>query len=179
MKYCPYCGKELMDAAVICVGCGCAVGTPPPAAAPMPTQPYYATAQAPQQLLQKLSQRVQIDGIIWLVIGILQVLSGLSASALLSFLGFDGIAWTLLIVGVLNIVAAAQDLKYSKAVLLDPRDIVPKFEPLVGPIITLIYNLLIGGLIGVAGSIYYFIAVRGFVMDNRAAFDAMGRGQSI
>lgn len=27
MKYCSKCGKELMDEAVICVGCGCAVET--------------------------------------------------------------------------------------------------------------------------------------------------------
>ena len=43
-------------------------------------------------------------------------------------------------------------------------------KPLTGPIITLIYNLLIGGVIGVAGSIYYFAAVRGYVMENEQAF---------
>ena len=25
MKFCTYCGKELMDEAVVCMGCGCAV----------------------------------------------------------------------------------------------------------------------------------------------------------
>lgn len=25
MKYCQHCGKEIMDAAVVCPGCGCAV----------------------------------------------------------------------------------------------------------------------------------------------------------
>ena len=25
MKYCTHCGKELLDEAVICVGCGCSV----------------------------------------------------------------------------------------------------------------------------------------------------------
>lgn len=27
MKFCQHCGKELMDAAVICTGCGCSVQT--------------------------------------------------------------------------------------------------------------------------------------------------------
>lgn len=28
MKYCRHCGKELLDEAVICFGCGCATGVP-------------------------------------------------------------------------------------------------------------------------------------------------------
>ena len=28
MKYCSKCGKELLDEAVVCPGCGCAVGNP-------------------------------------------------------------------------------------------------------------------------------------------------------
>lgn len=40
MKFCEKCGKELMDEAVVCVGCGCPVNTTP---AQQPYQP------APQQ----------------------------------------------------------------------------------------------------------------------------------
>lgn len=29
MKYCSHCGKEIMDAAVVCPGCGCAVPRTP------------------------------------------------------------------------------------------------------------------------------------------------------
>ena len=39
MKYCTKCGKELMDEAVLCVGCGCLTSTAPvhrPAPAPVP-----------------------------------------------------------------------------------------------------------------------------------------------
>ena len=28
MKFCQHCGKEIMDEAVVCVGCGCAVNNP-------------------------------------------------------------------------------------------------------------------------------------------------------
>ena len=145
MKYCAKCGKELFDEAVICPGCGCATGKAP--------------AQATEtDLVQKLSEKVKINGIIWLVIGILQILAGLFAN------------WFVLIVGVLNVVSSVQDMNYSKTVLQDPTGIVEKFEPLTGPIITLVYNLIFGGVVGVIGSIYYFVGIRNFVMENKTAF---------
>ena len=170
MKYCQHCGKELMDAAVICVGCG----SPAPQVGGAPVYAPQATAYAPanpRQLLSTLSQRVNTDGIIWIVIGALQILGGLGLWYL-----YEDLTWAfMLVVGVLNIVSATKDLQYSKTVLTDPRGIVAKYEPVGGAVITLIYNILIGGLIGVIGSIYYFVGVRGFVMANRDGFDQIGR----
>lgn len=162
MKFCSHCGKELVDEAVICTGCGCAVGSQPTPVQQAISQPsVQQPMRDPVQLLMTLSKRTNTNGIIWLVIGILQILGGIF---------WD---WWLLIVGVLNVISSIQDMQYSKKVLADPSGIVKKFEPLVGPIITLIYNLVIGGVIGVVGSIYYFVAIRNFVMENRMAFDAM------
>ena len=149
MKYCTYCGRELLDEAVVCVGCGCAVNR----------QTNEITNNI--SLLNTLSQRLNTNGIIWLVIGILQILGGLF------------INWFLLIVGVLNIISSIQDMQYSKKLLENPTGIVAKFEPLTGPIITLIYNLIIGGVIGVVGSIYYFIAIRNYVMENKRFFASL------
>lgn len=154
MKFCTHCGKELFDEAVICPGCGCTVnGVPATAAAPVVTDVVDAGA-----LLRKLSERLKTNAVIWLVIGILQILGGIF------------IDWFLLIVGVLNIISSVQDMNYSKTVLENPVGIVAKFEPMVGPIVTLVYNLVIGGVIGVVGSIYYFVAIRNFVMENKATF---------
>lgn len=153
MKYCTHCGKELFDEAVICPSCGCPVGG-------------YDTGSAPQDmtaLLNTLSQRLNTNGIIWLVIGILQILGGI-------FLN-----WLLLIVGVLNIVSSVQDINYSKTLPSAPKGIVAKFEPLTAPIITLVYNIVIGGIIGVVGSIYYFVAIRSFVMEHKQAFASLDR----
>lgn len=145
MKYCMKCGKELFDEAVICPGCGC------------PTN--RTVVQPPQpELLQQLSERVKTNGVIWLVVAAIQILCGVFFN------------WYLLVVGVLNVVTAIQDLSYSKTVLTTPAGIVKRFEPLAGPIVTLIYNLIFGGLIGVAGSIYYLTAIRSFVMERREAF---------
>ena len=154
MKYCTHCGKELFDEAVICVGCGCAVSD----------QNIIAVKNlfgAGTALLNKLSQRVSTNGIIWLVIGILQILGGLF------------INWFLLIVGALNVISSVQDMQYSKTLQEDPTGIVEKYEPLTGPIVTLVYNLIFGGIIGVVGSIYYFVQIRSFVMQNKDVFSAM------
>ena len=37
----------------------------------------------------------------------------------------------------------------------------------------IIDNLVIGGVIGVIGSIYYFVAIRNFVMENKATFESL------
>ena len=158
MKYCTHCGKELLDEAVICVGCGCAV-------AGRQGQSAYNTAVDSATLLNTLSQRVKTNGIIWLVIGVLQILGGLF------------INWFLLVVGVLNIVSSVQDMNYSKTLHENPTGIVAKFEPITGPVITLIYNLIIGGVIGVIGSIYYFVAIRNYVMENKQFFASLDAKQ--
>lgn len=143
MKYCTHCGKELFDEAVICPGCGCPCDGS-------------QSGERKSELVAKLSEKVKTNGIIWLVIGIVQIVAGL-------FLN-----WFLLIVGVLNIISSVQDLNYSKTMLEDSSDIVEKYEPLTGPIITLIYNLIFGGVIGIIGSIYYFVGIRSFVVENKA-----------
>lgn len=92
------------------------------------------------------------------MIAIIQILLGIFAN------------WFVLIVGVLNLVSSIQDICYSKEFRAKPIGIVRRVKPLAGPIITLIYNLLIGGIIGIAGSIFYFVAVRGYVLENEQAF---------
>ncbi|MBR4172999.1 MAG: zinc ribbon domain-containing protein [Clostridia bacterium] len=57
------------------------------------------------------------------------------------------------------------------SVVTSPIGIYKKFEPIVMPIITLAYNLIFGGVIGVAGSIYYLFAIRNFVLNNKERFD--------
>lgn len=159
MKYCTHCGKELLDEAVICVGCGCAVGG-------QYTQTFNNQSVDGTSLLNTLSQRLKTNGIIWLVIGILQILGGIY------------INWFLLIVGVLNIVSSIQDMQYSKTLLEKPNGIVAKFEPITGPVITFVYNLVIGGVIGVVGSVYYFLGIRNYIMENKQFLASLDEGNN-
>ena len=170
MKYCSKCGKQLFDEAVFCPGCG--QTTPQPQPYNYQYQPYnqqyqpYPPQANANQLVQKLSQRLKVNGIIWIVIAVFQIL-----------LGLTGAVWTA-VIGVLNIVSAIKDINYSKAVLENPQGIVSNFESLTSPIITLVYNLVVGGIVGVIGSIYYFVALRGFVMENKNAFLALEASQA-
>ena len=152
--YCSKCGKEIVQNAAFCVGCGCAVGS-------QNTQTTNNMSFDGATLLNSLSQRLNTNGIIWLVIGILQIIGGIFFN------------WFLLIVGVLNIISSVQDMQYSKTLLENPNGIIAKFEPIVAPIITLVYNLIIGGVIGVIGSIYYFVAIRNYVMENKQFFASL------
>ena len=188
MRYCTECGTKLQQNAKYCTHCGTKAVERPAAAAAAPVIPVAVTAEAPAvsapaapqavtapvaaptvsattvshqqaaELLQKLSQRLKINGIVWIVIAVLQIL-----------LGLTGQIWTL-VVGVLNIIGAVSDMNQSTRVLTDPTGIVSKYEPIGGAIVVLIYNLLIGGMIGVIGSIYYFVAIHGYVMEHKQAF---------
>jgi len=105
-----------------------------------------------------LSDREKTAGTIWLIIGIVQCLS-----CIFIFVG----AW--------NIYAATTRFKQSKAVLNPWQGIVATYDKWqTNLIINLVINLLFGGIIGVAGSIYDMTAVRGYVMSNRKVFEEAG-----
>ena len=189
--FCPKCGYDVKDGISFCPNCGQSIaptqnqngpayqnpggqpyyggpmgnGGPAPYGAPMGYSgpaPYGAPYQVPvnpNALLNQLSDKLRINGIIWIVVASLQIILGLTVN------------WILLIIGVLNIITAVNNLNYSKSILTNPVGIVPRFESLTLPIITLVYNLLFGGILGVVGSIYYLASIRGFVMQNRAAFE--------
>lgn len=154
MKYCTYCGNELHDEAVVCPSCGC------------PVEGSIKTP-ASDKLLRELSGKVKTNGVIWICIAGVQILLGIFA------------LWYLLIVGVLNLISGISSISYSSEVLKRPCGIVKKFEPLAGPIVVLIYNLIFGGVIGVVGSVYYLVAIRNFVVVNREAFDSYENKYSV
>ena len=158
--FCKYCGKELENEAAFCSNCGKHTSEQQSMGG------YTYTPQDPnslsgQSLVIKFSERVKTNAIIWIVIGAIQILLGLY------------VQWELLIVGALNIINSILDFNYSKNVLSNPKGIVQRVKSLAGPIFILIYNLIFGGVIGVIGSIYYLVAVRGFVMENEPHFRAL------
>lgn len=166
MAFCMNCGKPLADNERFCMGCGTPAGAAPGAQPPQaaPTTPPQATFDR-QTLLNTLSQRLNTGAVIWIVIGVLQLVVGFLWS------------WWTAIVGVLNIVSSIKDMDYAKKIFTNQNGIVATFEPVAGPIITLVYNVLVGGIIGVIGSIYYFVGIRSYVLENQAAFRAMEQPQ--
>ena len=151
-KFCSNCGNEVHENAVVCIKCGCAIPQ---------TDASKQFASQKKSILDVVSQRIQINGIIWLAVGALQII-----------LGILDIRenWFLLLVGAINLVYGVVDLKYSKDCLVRPIGIVKQAKPLVRTVIVLVYNLLIGAIIGVAGSIYYLVAVRAYILENEREF---------
>ena len=159
MRYCQHCGAQLVDDARFCSYCGKETSCQ---SQQSPTDSDTVSRSfSHQELVNKLSSRLQTNGIIWIVVAIIQLIIGL------------GGYWLALIVGVLNIISAVSDIKNSRRILSNQNGIVQAYESLTNPIIALVYNIVIGGVIGVLGSIYYLIFVRGFIMKNKIQFLAM------
>lgn len=111
-----------------------------------------------QNVSKTLSEREKLSAIIWLVIGILQVLS-------IAF--FVSGAW--------NIYAAITRFKQAQAVLNPWKGIVKSYDNWMSNIIIgLVINLIFGGMFGVLGSLYDMFAVRGYVLSNRKVYEDAG-----
>lgn len=169
MAFCPKCGKKVADGSRFCPGCGRAVGA------------QFAQSSTYQQslnALQQLSSKVKINAIIWIVVASLQVIIGayniIVGCALIADYdeGMVNIITGIfvLIVAVMNYISASRDNKYSKEILNKPVGIFSKYSPIGAYIGNMIYNLLFGGIIGVAGAIYE-LYIRNFVISNKNLFD--------
>ena len=140
--FCNKCGKEIQGNVNFCNSCG---------------NPLNGVGNNAEKLLHQLSERYKINGIIWIVVAVIQIILGIFVN------------WICLIVGVLNIISAIQDIIFSGKMLKNPNGIVDKVRPLVGAILILIYNVILG----VAGSIYYLVGIRNFVMKNEGEFKSL------
>lgn len=111
-----------------------------------------------QNVTKTLSEREKTAGIIWLVIGILQCLSCVA-----------------IICGAWNIYAATTRFKQAQSVLNPWKGIVATYDAWQKNIIIgIVINVLFGGVIGVAGSLYDFLAVRDYVLSNKKVFEEAG-----
>lgn len=148
--------KKLEPGQRFCPDCGAGIEEIPG------NQAYFNVANAQSvamstyqiQLLHTLSGKIKTNAVIWIVIAAVQVILGFVYN------------WIILVIGILNLISCVRDLLYTKTLLVKPTGIVEKYKPLTEPIITLAYNLVFGGVIGVAGTIYYLLAIRSYVIQN-------------
>lgn len=163
-KFCSSCGKTVDINANICPFCGAQLAVnPQPQTQPNYQQPPvqgYATYQTvtPQQAYKKITDYEKTSGIVWIVVGALQCISLVG-----------------IICGVWNIIVGIQRLNYSKELERMPAGIYSVYdERQTGIIVMLVANVLIGGLIGVAGAVLDLVA-RSYVMDHPEIFGGPAR----
>ena len=111
-------------------------------------------------------QKNQTNAIIWGALGVVQIII---AMCTITYYGFATGIWTL-VVGILNVYSGYKDFTYSKELLKKPVAIISRYESATPIVIALIYNLIFGGIIGIAGSLYE-ISIRNFVLNNKTEFE--------
>jgi hypothetical protein len=158
MKFCPACGKPLSSGGNFCGSCGNAVDAVLPAVGIQQahglglahTIPRY---DAGEQTIRRIADYERVSGILWLILGIVQVLMIVT-----------------IIVGIWNIVAAVSRLNMRPMILARNARVPAAYEGVTQLIVIGALNLLLGGVIGVLFVIFDFI-IRDMVLGNRHLFD--------
>ena len=189
-NFCSKCGRALSADSAFCNGCGSAIngGYSPNQQAPQYQPAQYQQPPQPQQtvqpqseeaqpqgILEQFSKMVRTNGIIWVVIACLQYLIALINIILFFIVDSFPFPWPYvltLLFAIINTTSACLDFKYSKSVLLCPTGIIAEYKPIGNFVSTFVYNLFLGGVIGVTGVLYAF-EIRAFVVRNAAQFTRM------
>ncbi len=161
-KFCENCGSELVEGNKFCPSCGADVYN-------KSSDNVNNVMNSPEKfrkLITQLSQKNQTNAIIWGALGVVQIII---AMCTITYYGFATGIWTL-VVGILNVYSGYKDFTYSKELLKKPVAIISRYESATPIVIALIYNLIFGGIIGIAGSLYE-ISIRNFVLNNKTEFE--------
>lgn len=155
MAFCTACGTELLQTNRFCAVCGTQAGsTSESASRNFVAPPPRVAVDVQYDVIRQVADYERISGILWLILGILQVISVFG-----------------IIAGVWNILAGISRIRLVRRIQArDPR-VVAAFSGMAGLIVIGVINLLIGGVIGVIFVAFDFY-VRDKVLSNAQLFDA-------
>ena len=190
--FCSKCGRQVSEDESFCSSCGAPLknnNAPAGQAQPVytPQAPYQQGYMAYQPqvpaLIHQLRGKIQTEAIVWIVIASIQVIIALVnigiGSSINSSYYSDGegtanivLGLMVLIVAVANFIFAAKDFSFAKRIMSNPVGIIQKYQPVGGIVGMLIWNFLMGGLVGIIGSIFCFVT-RNFVIVNQAGFQVL------
>ena len=154
--YCANCGSELTDGNFACMKCGVAADYNPghkdcTQPVTLVVSPIVNSKDEAYKQLQKMEKNASS---IWLVIGIVQVLSVVG-----------------ILCGIWNIINALSRKKYANSLIGSSIPVYKKYEESdKNLLIFAVFNFIIGAIIGVFGVGYDFY-IRSFVMCNKKYFD--------
>lgn len=149
--FCGQCGNPVAPGARFCTSCGNGVGSRGAGAAQVPP-PALAAWDAEAQIISTIAAYEKISAVLWLIIGIVQVLSLVT-----------------IIAGAWNIYAAITRFRIAPPILARDERVPSAFEGVVGLIVIGAINLFLGGVIGVLFVAFDFY-IRHLVLRNRHLF---------
>ena len=173
MAYCEKCGNQVNDNAAFCSACGQKRGS---VGQQQNTNNYntnttyngnvgynsnFNNLNNAHPLVNELRKKIRTEAIVWIVVASIQVLLFFVNLMLEDILS----AFIVLLVAVINFLVCKKDFEFEKKIATEPVGIIEKYKPIGGYIGTLIYNLILGGVVGVVGSIFCFVT-RSYVMQN-------------
>lgn len=120
-----------------------------------------ADAYHDEQLIRRIADYERLSAILWMILGIIQILTIVAVIA-----------------GVWNLFAAWSRFRLVPLIRERNHDIPEVYEGVAGLVIIGLINLFLGGLIGVAFVIFDFI-IRDKVLSNRHLFNGTPPGAEL
>lgn len=150
-RYCSTCGTLIGSSANFCSNCG---GRSSSEGAPVrATRPTGQADINTDNLFRKLADYERLSGILWILIGVLQVFTFWGAIA-----------------GIWNLFAGYSRIKIAPRIRARDRSVPAEFDGIAQLAILAVINVLLGGVIGIVFVIFDYI-IREKILDNRHLFD--------
>ncbi len=162
MVFCSECGQKIDGSSLFCPNCGQKVQSEPSYHGGSTEPPFWnSNTYHAKMPTQKLAEREQLAGIVWIVVAAIQGVTAVSVydtlSWLSSLLGIDMTTGVVLQIAVsaLNGFGAYRAFKRGEKLRKKQHGIVAEYENLlVMSIVFVVANVLLGSFIGIAGAIF-------------------------
>ncbi|HEY4371507.1 MAG TPA: zinc ribbon domain-containing protein, partial [Burkholderiales bacterium] len=162
--FCTACGTKASDDASFCQNCGANLNASEPPQAPHTSITHGAQRSlddAQRNLIRRLSESERVIGVLWVILGVLQGLSGVFFLMLSIF----PIAVLLVACGMINLYCGRSKSVLATSMARRESTVPDSFRGLTGLVVMALFNLLFGAAIGVL-LIIWELFIRDKVLSN-------------
>lgn len=159
---CPYCGEEILSTALKCKHCG----------------EYIRTVKTDTDI-EKLANLQKTSNILWIVLSVIMILSGIGYFDMQEELGNNNIlgiadelmatGWAYIIIGIWNIITTCALNDLPNKILNKRSDVISHYDNIVPTIVAIFVNIIVGWYIGVA-LCGFDLYIRKLVLDKKELF---------